>query len=99
SESSVPLRRSFLRIERGQSSCFAWQIARLLVTRERFLCGTRSFALRGFFLLYTLLFLAARACCPPSFSSISTVVWLEWHHDPLLRRLISFRTIHNYITG
>jgi hypothetical protein len=81
---------------REQSSWLAWHIARLLVIRKGFCCGTRSFALGSFFVLFTSLFLAACARCPFSFSPISTVVRLECHEKSSLPRLISFETIHKY---
>jgi hypothetical protein len=48
-----------------------------------------SFALRSFFVLFSLFFLAAGPRCPLSFGPISPVIWLKRHHILLSDRLIS----------
>src|SRR6266481_6575865 len=51
----------------------------LLVIRRGFGCVALSFAQRNLLVLLSLFLLAPCACCPLSFSPVSTVIWLECH--------------------
>src|SRR5262249_60017575 len=51
----------------------------LLVIRRGFGCVALSFAQRNLLVLPSLFFLGPCACCPLSFSPVSTVIWLECH--------------------
>jgi hypothetical protein len=74
-------------LDAAQSSWFFRQIASLIVIRRRFEWGAFGFALRGFFLFFSLFFLPASTRCPLPFSPISTVVWLECHVILVIRRV------------
>ena len=62
----------------------------LLVIRRGFGCVALSFAQRNLLVLLSLFFLAACACCPLSFSPVSSVIWLECHWILLCGGLISY---------
>jgi hypothetical protein len=62
----------------------------LLVIRRGFGCVALSFAQRNLLVLLSLFFLAPCACCPLSFSPVSTVIWLECHWILLCGGLILY---------
>jgi hypothetical protein len=69
----------------------------LLVIRRGFGCVALSLAQRNLLVLPSLFFLGPCACCPLSFSPVSTVVWLECHWILLCGGLISYlQTIYMY---
>jgi hypothetical protein len=63
-----------------------------LVIRRGFGCVALSFAQRKLLVLPSLFFLGPCACCPLSFSPVSTVIWLECHWILLCGGLISYLT-------
>jgi hypothetical protein len=70
-------RREILRL------CEILRLGVSLIIRRRFGCGVLGFAQRSLLVLLSLFLFAPCAGCPLSFGSISSVIWLECHWNPL----------------
>src|SRR5262245_36960643 len=68
----------------------------LLVVRRSFGRIALGLAQRELFFLLSLLFLGLCARCPLPFGSVSAVIWLECHWNPLMRRVAFVAARHIY---